>query len=132
MNPEAYRTNKGKLNNLQLIPAVRDRPPPAQSIGHAVAVEARALAGDLVAQSSIRAGLLLRRARVRRRVAAEARLAVGVDADGHAIGERHHPRHIRMLRLELDGNDRRRVIFVVAGLQGSRVIIAGRVFDRNT
>ena len=37
-----------------------------------------------------------------------------------------------MLRLELHLDDRRRVIFVVARLQGSRGIISGRVFYRNT
>ena len=132
MNPEAYRTKKGKLNNLQLIPAVRDRPPPAKAVGHAVSMKTRALARDLVAEAPVRAGLLLRRARVARGVAAEARFAISINADGHAVRQRHHPRDIRMLRLELDGYDRRRVIFVVARLQGSRVVIAGRVFYRNT
>ena len=95
-------------------------------------MKTRALARDLVAEAPVRAGLLLRRARVARGVAAESGFAVGVDADGHAIRQRHHARDIRMLRLELDGNDRRRVIFVVARLQGSRVVISGRVLDRNT
>ena len=123
---------KRKLNNLQLIPAVRDRPPPAQAVGHAVSMKTRALPGDLVAEAPVRAGLLLRRARVRRRVAPEARLAVGIDSDRNAVRQRHDPRHVRMLRLELDGYDRRRVIFVVACLQGSRTIISGRAFYRNT
>ena len=121
-----------RLNNLQLIPAVRDRPPPAQAVGHAVAVEARALARDLVAEAPVRAGLLLRRARVRRRVPPKARLAVGIDSDRNAVRQRHDPRHVRMLRLQLDLDDRRRVIFVVARLQGSRVVISGRVGDSNT
>ena len=95
-------------------------------------MKTRALPGDLVAEAPVRAGFFFCRARVARGVAAEAGFAISIDADGHAVRERHHPRYIRMLRLELDGNDRRRVVFVVARLQGSRVIIAGRVLDRNT
>ena len=91
-----------------------------------------ALPGDLVAEAPVRAGLLLRRARVARGVAPESGFAVGIHSNGHAVRQRHHPRHIRMLRLELHLDDRRRVIFVVAGLERSRVIISGHVFDRNT